>query len=286
MPACLTTRLFTPPPLAPVHAIGWSRSFFWLKQALRDMARAPWISMAHGGGLALIGWAILALGHNRFWLMAGALSGFLVVGPVVATSLYALSRAQERGERADASLVRRTWMQWQSGRATAQAGYWCMVRFGLLLALAATGWVAVSASLIVVMSPVPVATPADFLAHVVLAQDGGLFLEWMALGSFLAAPIFASSVVAMPLMLDRRVSMRQAVLTSWLAVIANPGPLALWAALIVLLTLLGLGSYLLGLVVVMPLLGHASWHAYRDLVDASAFPARDADDRALAPGGR
>lgn len=286
MPACLPTRLFTPPPLAPAHAVGWSRPFFWLKQALRDMARAPWISMTHGLALTLIGAAILAVGHNRFWLMAGALSGFLVVGPVVATSLYAISRALERGEKADASLVRRTWMQWQSGRATAQGGYWCMVRFGLLLALAATGWVAVSASLIVVMSPVPVATPADFVTQVVLAQDGELFLEWMALGSFLAAPIFASSVVAMPLMLDRRVGMHQAVLTSWSVVIANPGPLALWAALIVLLTLLGLGTYLLGLVVVMPLLGHASWHAYRDLVDASAFPARDAGDRAVATGDR
>jgi uncharacterized membrane protein len=70
------------------------------------------------------------------------------------------------------------------------------------------------------------------------------------------------------------VTERQAVQTSWSAVLANPVPLALWAALIVLLTLLGLGSWMLGLVAVMPLLGHASWHAYRDLVDASAFPER------------
>ncbi|MBN9321236.1 MAG: DUF2189 domain-containing protein, partial [Delftia acidovorans] len=152
--------------------------------------------------------------------------------------------------------------------------YWCLVQFGLLLSLAATGWVLVSASLITVLSPVRIATPADFVQHVVLARDGQLFAIWLALCSFLAAPIFASSVVTMPLMLDRRVTVRQAVLTSWLAVLANPVPLALWAALIVLLTLLGLGSWLLGLVAVMPLLGHASWHAYRDLVDSSAFPAR------------
>ena len=150
-----------------------------------------------------------------------------------------------------------------------------MVKFGALLALSATGWVLISASLITVMSPVHVETLQDFITHVVLAKDGQLFMQWMALGSFLAAPIFASSVVAMPLMLDRRVTVRQAVLTSWSVVLANPGPMALWAALIVLLTLLGLGSYLLGLLVVMPLLGHASWHAYRDLVDASAFASRD-----------
>ncbi|MNV74450.1 hypothetical protein D3C71_1676690 [compost metagenome] len=98
---------------------------------------------------------------------------------------------------------------------------------------------------------------------------------WLALGSFLAAPIFASSVVAMPLLLERRVGVWQAVLTSWTVVLANPATMAFWAALIVLFTLLGLGSLLIGLVAVVPMLGHASWHAYRDLVDASAFPSRE-----------
>lgn len=275
MPTCQTACLFTPPPLAPVHTISWSQPLVWLSRALRDIANAPLMSMAHGLVLILIGAVILTVGHNRFWLMAGALSGFLVVGPLVATSLYSISRAIERGETANWNLIRTTWTQWQSCHATGRGGYWCMVKFGALLALAATGWVLISASLITVMSPVHVETLQDFMTHVVLAKDGQLFMQWMALGSFLAAPIFASSVVAMPLMLDRRVTVRQAVLTSWSVVLANPVPMALWAALIVLLTLLGLGSYLLGLLVVMPLLGHASWHAYRDLVDASAFPSRD-----------
>ena len=275
MPASLTDRFFTPPPLAPVRTIGWSQPFIWLNKAFLDIANAPLISLVHGLVLILIGFLIWGVGHNRFWLMAGALSGFLVVGPLVATSLYAISRAIERGETANWSLIRKTWTQWQSCHATGRGGYWCMVKFGALLALAGTGWVLISASLITVMSPVHVETLQDFITHVVLAKDGQLFMQWMALGSFLAAPIFASSVVAMPLMLDRRVTVRQAVLTSWSVVLANPGPMALWAALIVLLTLLGLGSYLLGLLVVMPLLGHASWHAYRDLVDASAFASRD-----------
>ena len=275
MPTCQTACLFTPPPLAPVHTISWSQPLVWLSRALRDIANAPLMSMAHGLVLILIGAAILTVGHNRFWLMTGALSGFLVVGPLVATSLYSISRAIERGETANWNLIRTTWTQWQSCHDTGRGGYWCMVKFGALLALAATGWVLISASLITVMSPVQVETLQDFMTHVVLAKDGQLFMQWMALGSFLAAPIFASSVVAMPLMLDRRVTVRQAVLTSWSVVLANPVPMALWAALIVLLTLLGLGSYLLGLLVVMPLLGHASWHAYRDLVDASAFQSRD-----------
>ncbi len=262
-----------------VRTIGLLRPLSWLGLALRDMARAPLLSLVHGLFLALFGAAIMALGHDRFWFVAGTLSGFLIVGPVVATSLYAISRALERGEPVGLGLVWQTWTRWQRSHAGAQQhqGYWSLVRFGLLLALAATGWVAISASLIYTMSPVRIDTPMDFLRHVVLGSDGALFAIWLALGSFLAAPIFASSVVAMPLLLDRRISVSRAVLTSWAVVLANPVPMALWAALIVMLTLLGLGTLLVGLVLVMPLLGHASWHAYRDLVDASAFATVDAE---------
>ena len=90
----------------------------------------------------------------------------------------------------------------------------------------------------------------------------------------MAAPLFASSVVSMPLLLDRRVDVLQAVLTSWQTVLTNPLPMALWAALIMGLTLLGMATALVGLIVVMPWLGHASWHAYRALVDASRLTER------------
>ena len=113
------------------------------------------------------------------------------------------------------------------------------------------------------------------MRHVVLANDGWLFELWLAMGGIMAAPLFASSVVSMPLLLDRRVTLWQAVLTSWQTVLANPAAMALWAALIMGLTLLGLGTLLLGLVVVIPLLGHASWHAYRALVDADDLPPRE-----------
>ena len=109
-----------------------------------------------------------------------------------------------------------------------------------------------------------------------LAKEGYLFEIWLLMGGILAAPIFASTAIAMPLLLDRRVSLLQAVLTSWQAVLANPLPMAFWAALIMGLTLLGLATALLGLIVVIPLLGHASWHAYRDLVDVSGLPEHDA----------
>lgn len=256
--------------------IGLMQPLSWLALGWKDICRAPGLSLAHGMVLALLGALILLLGHNRFWLMAGALSGFLVVGPVVATSLYAMSRALERGDAVNLGLVRRTWSHWQQGQSKLGNSYWCLVQFGLLLAVSATGWVVISASLITLLSPVRIASPMDFVQHVVLAQDSTLFYLWLGLGSFLAAPIFASSVVSMPLLLDRKVSLPQAVLTSWLVILQNPIAMALWAALIVVFTLLGLASLLLGLVFVMPMLGHASWHAYRDLVDASDFALREA----------
>mgnify|MGYP003615768507 FL=1 len=274
----------TPIPLPQVRTVGLMQPMTWLVLAWRDMARLGWISFAHGLAITAFGGAILAVAHHRFWLLAGALSGFLVVAPVLATSLYALSRALEQRQEANLGVVLKTWLNWQNSHFNKWGNdYWCMVQFGALLALAATGWVITSAAFITLLAPMPVETPMDFMRHVVLANNGWLFELWLGLGSLLAAPIFASSVIAMPLLLDRRASLRVAVLTSWQVVVANPLPMAFWAALILGFTLLGLGSLLLGLIFVMPMLGHASWHAYRDLVDASSLPLRDA---AVATGQR
>ncbi|MCF8211708.1 MAG: DUF2189 domain-containing protein, partial [Rhodoferax sp.] len=268
-------------PTAPVHlpavrTITAMQPLVWLVYGWRDMARSGWISFAHGLVLALVGAAIVAVAHQRFWLLAGALSGFMVVAPVLATSLYALSRALERGEPADYRVVLKTWFNWQDSHINKWGNdYWCMFQFGGLLALAATGWVLTSAALITLLAPAPVLGPLDFVHHVMLARDSWLFELWLALGGVMAAPMFASSVVAMPLLLDRRVTLMQAVLTSWHAVLANPVPLGCWAALIMVFTLLGLGSLMLGLTAVIPMLGHASWYAYLDLVDSSTLPLRE-----------
>jgi len=272
----------------PVRTISPMQPLAWLALGWRDIARARWVSVAHGAALACVGLLIVRLGYQHFWWLAGALSGFLVVAPVLATSLYALSRAIERGEPPRLQVVFKTWLNWQNSHFNKWGNdYWCMVQFGTLLALAATGWVLTSAGLITLLAPVPIRTPMDFIQHVVLAREGWLFECWLALGGVMAAPVFASSVIAMPLLLDRRVTLLQAVLTSWQVVLVNPLPMAIWSGVIMGFTLLGLGSLMIGLVLVIPMLGHASWHAYRDLVDASAVPARDADHHtADQPGGR
>ena len=259
-----------------VRTVGMMQPLIWLVMAWRDIAKAGWVSILHGLVLTVAGIAIIALARHRFWLLAGALSGFMVIAPVLATSLYALSRAIERREKPDFSVVLKTWLNWQNSHFNKwDSDYWCMLQFGALLAAAATGWVMTSAALITLLAPVPINNPLDFVHHVMLAKNGWLFEIWLALGGVMAAPLFASSVIAMPLLLDRRVTLMQAVLTSWQAVLANPMPMAFWASIIMIFTLLGLGSLLLGLIPVLPMLGHASWHAYHDLVDASHLPARE-----------
>lgn len=264
-----------PPPFLPeVRAIALDQPLQWLVLGWKDMARSPLLSMGHGLLMALWGALLTWLAHDQFWLLAGSVSGFLVIAPVLATSLYAMSRAMERGEAVDLALLVNTWTQWQLKLRQQPDSYWSLIRFGLLLALAATGWVLTSSALITLLAPVPIHTPMDFVRHVVLANDNYLFELWLALGGLMAAPMFASSVVSMPLLLDRRVSVLQAVLTSWKAVLTHPVQMALWAFLIMGFSLLGIFSLFMGLVFVVPMLGHASWHAYRDLVDTSELQER------------
>ena len=275
-----------PIPQPTVRTITVMQPLVWLVLAWRDMARCGWVSFAHGLVLAVGGGVIAAIAHQRFWLLAGALSGFMVIAPVLATSLYALSRALERNEVANFSVVLKTWLNWQGSHINKWGNdYWCMFQFGALLALAATGWVITSAALITLLAPVPITGPIAFVRHVVLAKEGWLFEIWLAVGGVLAAPMFASSVIAMPLLLDRRVTLMQAVQTSWQVVLANPIPMAFWAAVIMIFTLLGLGSLMLGLIAIIPMLGHASWYAYRDLVDASMLPLRDSEPGSAPKAG-
>jgi uncharacterized membrane protein len=260
--------------LPEVRAIAPDQPLQWLVLGWKDMARAPWLSIGHGAFMAVAGALLTWLAHDRFWLLVSAISGFLVIAPVLATSLYAMSRAMERGEAVNFQLLVSTWTQWQLKLKAQPDSYWSLIRFGMLLAIAATGWVLTSSALITLMAPVPIHTPMDFVRHVVLAKDNYLFELWLALGGLMAAPMFASSVVSMPMLLDSRVGVFQAVLTSWKTVLTHPAQMALWAFLIMGFSLLGVFSLFLGLVFVVPMLGHASWHAYRDLIDPSQLPER------------
>ena len=267
--------------LPGVLSIDVKQPLYWLYLGLKDIGHSPWLSLAHGLVIAMGGGLITWLAHDRFWLLASAVSGFLVVAPVLATSLYAMSRAIERNEAVNLRLLFKTWTQWQTLQNNEPVSYWCLVRFGLLLALAGTGWVLTSSALITLLAPVPIHTPMDFIRHVVLNPDSHLFELWLMLGGLMAAPVFASSVVAMPLLLDRQLNTFQAVLTSWKVVLTHPMPMALWAFLIMGLSMMGILSLFIGLIVIVPMLGHASWHAYRDLVDTRDVPERHPKSKAV-----
>ena len=235
----------------------------WLALGARDLVRAPWPGLSHGLTLALFGAFVFGLLHERFWALAGAFSGFLLVAPVLATGLYAVSRALERGEDHGLAHTMRVAIAawWPRGPQARR-----LMSFGALLALAGTGWVMTSAAFVTGFTPAPVDSPADFVRHVVLAEKGLVFETWVLLGGALAAPIFASSVVAIPMLLDRPVAVWDAVLASWRVVLAHPVPMALWAFLVMALTALGMATLLVGLVPLVPLVAHASWHCYRDCV--------------------
>lgn len=243
----------------PVRQVTVNGPLRWLALGWADLMRCPLPGLLHGLAMALFGALLVLAARDRFWLLAGAFSGFLLVAPVVATGLYAVSRELEQGRRATLATALAAWHP-RDAR---------LVVFGLLLALAGTGWVLTSAALITRFAAAPVNTPADFVQVVVLASDAGvagLFEIWLILGAAMAAPIFASSVVALPLLMDRDIAVKPAVLVSVRAALLNPLPMALWATLILLFTLLGMGTALLGLVIAVPWLAHASWHAYRELV--------------------
>jgi uncharacterized membrane protein len=245
--------------------ITYGMPFVWLSRGWRDMLQHPGPALAHGLVVALFGAVLLWVAHRQFWLLAGAFSGFLLIGPLAATGLYAVSRAIEQGRDATLATALAAWRP-RNHR---------LVLFGVLLAAAGTGWVLTSASLITAFAPQPVNDPVDFLRVVVVADHSYLFEAWLALGGVLVAPVYASSVVAIPLLLERRISVLGAVLTSWRAVMNSPGPMALWGGLLLAITFIGMSTMLLGLVIAVPWLSYASWHAYRDLVVATELPAAE-----------
>ena len=240
----------------PVATIGYGQPLRWLAAGWRDLMRAPGPGLLHGLGVAVFGLLLLWWAHRYFWLLAGAFSGFLLVGPIAATGLYAVSRALEQGRKPSMDTVMEAWHP-RDHR---------LVSFGLLLAAAGTCWVMTSASLITAFAPASISEPLDFMREVVLNENSWLFEGWLMLGGLLVAPVYASSVVSIPLMMEYRIGLLPAVLTSWRVVLQNPGPMALWAGLLMAITLLGMCTLLLGMIVAVPWLSYASWHAYRDLV--------------------
>ena len=252
-----------PMEIPPVRQVPPGQVLRWLELGWRDFLRAGWPSFLHGLIVFIASVAIIQITFLYWPILPGAVSGFVLVGPILATGLYALS---QRLETSEAAQLKDAVSAWRRGSR-------CLFRFGLLLILAGAAWVGMTVLLFGLFVNTEISEPAAFL-HYVFVQNELHFMLWAVLGGLGAALVFGFTVVSVPMLLDRDVDTRTALLTSMRAVGENPVPMAAWAVLIMVATGLSIMTLMLGFIVLYPLMGHASWHVYRDLVDADGLKPR------------
>ena len=231
----------------------------WLAAGWRDMWRAPWLSLGYGAVFALAA-AVIAFGIARFQvhsLFIAVAGGFLLVGPFVAVGLYECSRRLSYGQSVSLSDL----LNAGSG-ARGQLAF-----FGVLLMFIALAWLRLAMLLMAIfLGTLSVPPPSEFLQLLLFTPQGlGLLVVGSVVGGALAAMVFALSAVAIPLLLVEKTDAVTAARASLAAVCANPIVMALWAALIVVMMGAGFLTLLIGLIVAFPLIGHATWYAYRDI---------------------
>lgn len=245
-------------PLPAIRQITIGQPLVWLQKGWADVRANPLPSLAYGLLFALGGDLIILALLNQPHLLSVAISGFFLVAPLLAAGLYELSRSRAQGEKL---------LFIESLRCFRRHGQ-SLLFFGGLLGLTLLFWERVSA---LAFGLLALDTSAQAGAYLVDLLRGGehwpITLLWLATGGLLAMLIFMLSVVAVPMLLAEDTELSTAMLASLRACAHNAGPLLLWALLIVGLTLFGFATLLFGLVLIMPILGHASWHAYRDLVE-------------------
>lgn len=238
--------------------VGPGAPFRWIRRGAGDLRRVPLQSMFYGVVLAGMGW-LLVRNSGSAAVGLALLTGFLLVGPLLATGLYAISRALESG---GAPAFRRSLVAWRENLTSFSF-------FGAILALLLAVWIRVSMVVVALFFDGPPPQAGHLLRDVLASPNGWAFLATYAAAGFgFAVLVFSASVVSLPLLLDRpRADTMTAIVTSMRVLGANLGPLLLWAALIVALTAVGFATRYVGLVVLLPIVGHATWHAYRELVE-------------------
>jgi uncharacterized membrane protein len=236
----------------PLQTLSPGAPLRWVAQGWRDFLRCPGIGLFFGGCFAAMGWALLLVfRHAPAWTLALS-AGFLLVGPFLCLGLYEASRTLERGARPD---LGSSLLAWQQSLGT-------MAIFGGVLLILEMLWG--RASLIVFA--VSFDGMPDFqgsLLRLLRPEHAGFIVAYVAVGGVFAGLIFGISVIAIPMILDRQVDAITAALASLRLVLTQPLVMLCWGALITLLVVLALLPGFLGLLVVGPVLGHASWHAYR-----------------------
>ena len=229
----------------------------WLRLGWQDVRRAPGLTLLFGGVILLVSVVVstLAWTLGRFALLATLLSGFVFVAPLIGVGLYCVSRELAAGRQPtlaqSLSLTR---------RVAGQAAVFALGQLVIVMVWSRAGM------LVSAFVPLAEGNRRALLEFLVIGS---------ALGSVFAAITFAVAAFSLPMIADRNVDMVTACLSSIRAVLCNKAVMLLWATLIALLTTAGFLTAFLGLVIIMPWLAYSTWHAYRETLDASGWPALD-----------
>jgi uncharacterized membrane protein len=243
----------------PVRRVGVDEPWDWLSAGWRDFRRAPAVSLAYGAAFVAVSF-LLTLGlwlAGLFYLVVPLAAGFMFVGPVAAVGLYEVSRRLERSQAVTLHAAVTAWRANPGPIAT----------MGLVLMLFLLAWIRVAFLIFALFFGTQPPSWEHLITTLLFSTDGIPFLVvGTAAGGVLAAIVFAMTAVAIPALLDREIGMLSAVATSVAAVRENWRVMIGWGALIVLFAAAGLATFYVGLAVTLPIIGHASWHAYRGLV--------------------
>jgi uncharacterized membrane protein len=241
-------------PLAPLSP---SDPFRWVARGWQDFLRCPKIGLFYGLCFCLMGQALWWVLQEAPAYVLALSAGFLLMGPFLCLGLYDASRALEQGRppKLGASLT-----AWLPSKGT------MAIFAGVLLILEMLWGRASLVVFAVTFNTMP--DTANLLKVLVSADNLEFLITYSVVGALFAGLIFVTSVISIPMILDRQVDAISAGLTSIRACLENPGVMLLWGALITLLVLVAMLPWFLGLLVVGPVLGHATWHAYRHMLPA------------------
>lgn len=248
-------------PNISVRRVPFDQPWEWLGAGWRDMWTYPGTSLAYGLAFA-VGAVLMLIGVTQAGaqsLILALFGGFLLIGPLVAVGLYDVSRRIETGE--PVSLVAALKKSFQPA---GQLGFMGIVLFIIFMV-----WMQVAFLLFMLFTGGQAfPPPSEFIHMLFFTQHGlGLLIFGTLAGALLAFFTFSVSVVSVPLLMVKDVDVVTAISTSFHAVRRNPRPMMLWAALIAGFVILGIITMCAGLIFVFPLMGHATWHAFKDLVE-------------------
>lgn len=244
-------------PFPRVREVSMNAPLRWIARGFDDLKSCPIPSLFYGFCFAGMGLLVTFVFEHAYQYTMAVTSGFLLLGPFLAMGLYEISR---RGELGQGCALVPTLTVWR--RNAGNLGI-----FAVVLGVVFLVWARASLIIFALFYTDDLPNLSGFLGQVLKLENFEFLAVYFGAGLVFATLAFAVSVVSIPLMLDRNQDAISAMLGSFGALLRNPAPLAFWVLIIATLTIIGFLSFHLGLVFLMPLIGHATWHAYRDLVE-------------------